>query len=95
MEAIENEIYRLRENGKADAHHYAIMKQIEAEQAQLTPAFLHKLAIESLMNNTKLYFGNSIPSYLSENLGQLQSSLDTIGSIASQQQGKPQIDQNP
>ena len=71
MEAIENEIYRLRENGKADAQHYAIMKQIEAEQAQLTPAFLHKLAIESLMNNTKLYFGNSIPSYLSENLGSL------------------------
>jgi len=31
MEAIENEIYRLRENGKADARHYAIMKQIEAE----------------------------------------------------------------
>ena len=78
MEAIENEIYRLRENGKADAHHYAIMKQIEAEQAQLTPAFLHKLAIESLMTNTKLYFGSSIPSYLSENLGDLQKSLDTL-----------------
>jgi len=40
MEEIENEIYRLRENGKADARHYAILKQIEAEQAQLTPAFL-------------------------------------------------------
>jgi hypothetical protein len=26
MEAIENEIYRLRENGRADARHYAIMK---------------------------------------------------------------------
>ncbi len=78
MEAIENEIYRLRENGRADARHYAIMKQIEAEQAQLTPAFLQKLAIESLMNNTKLYFGNSIPSYLSENLGELQKSLDSV-----------------
>jgi len=33
MEAIENEIYRLRENGKADAQHYAVMKQIEAELA--------------------------------------------------------------
>lgn len=31
MEAIENEIYRLRMNGKADAQHYSIMKQIEAE----------------------------------------------------------------
>lgn len=78
MEAIENEIYRLRENGKADATHYAIMKQIEAEQAQLTPNFLHKLAIESLMKNTKLYFGSSIPSYMSENLGDLQQALDKI-----------------
>lgn len=40
MEAIENEIYRLRENGRADAKHYAIIKQIEAEQAQLTPQYL-------------------------------------------------------
>ena len=31
MEEIENEIYRLRENGRADARHYAVMKQIEAE----------------------------------------------------------------
>ena len=64
MEAIENEIYRLRENGKADARHYGIMKQIEAEQAQLTPAYLQRLAIEAMTNNTKMYFGNSIPSFI-------------------------------
>ena len=33
MEEIENEIYRLREQNKADATHYSIMKQIEAELA--------------------------------------------------------------
>ena len=33
MEEIENEIYRLREQAKADAHHYKIMKMIESEQA--------------------------------------------------------------
>lgn len=33
MEEIENEIYRLRENGRADAHHYSVMKQIEADLA--------------------------------------------------------------
>ena len=37
MEEIENEIYRLREESKADAHHYKIMKMIESEQTQLTP----------------------------------------------------------
>lgn len=40
MEGIENEIYKLREINKADAKHYGIMKQIEAEQAQLTPEYL-------------------------------------------------------
>jgi len=33
MDAIENDIYRSREENKADAKHYGIMKQIEAEQA--------------------------------------------------------------
>ena len=78
MESIENEIFTQREQGRADARHYAIMKQIEAEQAQLTPAYLQKLAIETIANNTKIYFGNSIPSFLSENLGELPKSLKAI-----------------
>ena len=78
MEEIENEMYRLRENGKADAQHYAIMKQIEAEQAQLTPYYLNKLTIDTLMKNTKLYFGESIPAYLSQNLGELEKTLQNI-----------------
>lgn len=40
MEQIENEIYLDRERAKADAHHYSVMKMIEAEQAQLTPQYL-------------------------------------------------------
>jgi len=31
MEQIENEIYLDREKAKADAHHYSVMKMIEAE----------------------------------------------------------------
>ena len=54
---------------KADAHHYKIMKMIESEQAQLTPQYLQKLAIESFTTNTKLYFGESIPKFISENIG--------------------------
>ena len=68
MEEIENEIYVEREKSKADAHHYKIMKMIESEQAQLTPQYLQKLAIESFTNNTKLYFGDSIPKFISENI---------------------------
>ena len=68
MEEIENEIYRNREKAKADAHHYKVMKMIESEQAQLTPQFLQKLAIESFTHNAKLYFGESIPKFISDNI---------------------------
>lgn len=68
MEEIENQIYIDREKSKADAHYYKVSKMIEAEQKQLTPEFLKKLAIESVSNNTKLYFGESIPKFIMENV---------------------------
>lgn len=71
MEDIENSIYIDREKSKADANHYSLMKMIEAEQKQLTQQYLQKLAIQSLTNNTKLYFGESIPSFILENIGGL------------------------
>lgn len=82
MELIENEIYALREAGKADARHYAVMKEINAEQAQLTPQYLQKLAIESFKQNTKLYFGSSIPTFLNENIADLQKNLEIISAAA-------------
>lgn len=72
MEDIENQIYIDKEKAKADANHYSLMKMIEAEQKQLTPQYLEKLAIQSLSNNTKLYFGSSIPSFIAENIHGLQ-----------------------
>ena len=68
MEEIENTIYMERERSKADSHYYKISRMIEAEQKQLTPEFLKKLAIESFANNTKLYFGESIPKFLIDNV---------------------------
>jgi len=50
-----------REKAKADAHYYKVSKMIEAEQKQLSQEYLKKLAIESFANNTKIYFGPSIP----------------------------------
>lgn len=71
MEQIENEIYSDREKSKADSHHYKISKMIEAEQKQLTPEYLKKLAIESFANNTKVYFGESIPKMIFDNVDQI------------------------
>ena len=64
MEEIENSIFMEREKSKADAHYYKISKMIEAEQKQLTPAFLKKIAI---------YFGESIPKFLMENVDRMVS----------------------
>ena len=73
MEEIENSIYIERERSKADAHYYKVSKMIEAEQKQLTPEFLKRLAIESFANNTKLYFGESIPKFIMENVDQMMT----------------------
>lgn len=74
MEDIENTIYIEREKAKADAHYYKISKMIEAEQKQLTPEYLKKLAIESFSNNTKIYFGQSIPQMIFENVDKVLES---------------------
>ena len=74
MEDIENSIYTDREKSKADAHYYKVARMIEAEQKQLTPEFLKRLAIESVANNTKLYFGESIPKFIMENIEKLTES---------------------
>jgi len=39
-------------------------KEIEANQKKLTPEYLKYTAIKTLINNTQLYFGDSIPKYL-------------------------------
>ena len=72
---------------KADAHHYKIMKMIESEQAQLTPQYLQKLAIESFTTNTKLYFGESIPKFISENIGTSALTAGTTEPVTDSNEG--------
>ena len=75
MEDIENTIYIDKEKARADAHYYKVSKMIEAEQKQLTPEYLKKLAIESISNNTKLYFGESIPKFIMENVDRMSQGV--------------------
>jgi hypothetical protein len=60
-------MYLDSEKAKADANYYAIKKSFEAEQNQLTPQYLRKLAIQTFSDNTELYLGESIPKYLGSN----------------------------
>lgn len=50
----------LRNNNHVDK----MAKEIEANQKKLTPEYLQYTAIINLINNTQLYFGDSIPKYL-------------------------------
>jgi hypothetical protein len=59
-----------------DAEYYKIAKEIEANNKKLTPEYLKFTAITSLSNNTKFYFGESIPKYLTTNIMQ-DSKLDS------------------
>jgi len=45
-----------------------ISKEIDANNKKLTPEYLRYIAITSLSNNTKFFFGESIPKYLSSNM---------------------------
>lgn len=60
--ALENEMHLARERSLADAEFYKHSKEAEANEKRFTPEFLEYQHILSLSNNTKVYFGEKIPS---------------------------------
>ena len=67
IELIENEIQQQKKKSAADSEHYKAMKEAEANASKFTPEYLKLRFIEALTQNTKVYFGNSIPQFFSEN----------------------------
>jgi regulator of protease activity HflC (stomatin/prohibitin superfamily) len=59
--ALENRIATERIKALADAESYATEKMAAANKLRLTPEFLRFTLYQSLGNNTKIYFGPSIP----------------------------------
>lgn len=57
-----NEMHVATEKAYADAAHYKRLQEAEANALLLTPAYIEMKRIQSLANNTKVFFGNSIPS---------------------------------
>jgi hypothetical protein len=47
-------------------------KEVEANNKKLTPEYLRYMSIISLSNNTKFYFGESIPKYFSTNIEKIE-----------------------
>ena len=64
MELIENEISLAKKKAKTDAESYDLLKKAEANEKLLTESYLKSLSIEALANNTKIFFGSSIPEFI-------------------------------
>ncbi|XP_058735347.1 uncharacterized protein LOC131607350 [Vicia villosa] len=64
QEEIENAMYLAREKSLADADFYRVIREAEANRLKLTPEFLELKFIESIANNTKIFFGDKIPNMI-------------------------------
>jgi len=64
---IENEMKVARVQAEADSELYRSKKEAEANAMRLTPELLHLETVRALANNTKIYFGESIPNIFLDN----------------------------
>ena len=64
---IQNEMHLAKVQTDADAEFYRATKEAEANQLRLTPELLQLETVRALANNTKIYFGDSIPSMFLDN----------------------------
>ncbi|CAL4931611.1 unnamed protein product [Urochloa decumbens] len=64
QQQIDNEMYLAREKAQADANYYRILKEAEANKLKLTPEYLELRFIESIANNSKIFFGEKIPNMI-------------------------------
>ncbi|KAF3783789.1 Erlin-2 [Nymphaea thermarum] len=62
QEQIQNEIYIDRQKSLADADYYRMLKEAEGNKLKLTPQYLELRFIEAIANNSKVFFGDRIPS---------------------------------
>lgn len=67
MSVIEDSTNLARKRSQADAEFYTAEMASKANKLKLTPEFLELYKYKAIMTNAKLYFGPSIPTYLSEN----------------------------
>lgn len=64
MSLIEDQMFKLRQEMKANVEFYSIQKQAEANRLLLTPEYLALKRYDAMYDNTKFYFGPEIPSTL-------------------------------
>jgi hypothetical protein len=61
MAEIEAEMHLAKERSLADANKYKSDTEAESNKRKLSPEYLQLAMYQALAQNTKIYFGNSIP----------------------------------
>ncbi|GIL75153.1 hypothetical protein Vretimale_7832 [Volvox reticuliferus] len=61
---IEDAMFLARQKARADAEQYRLEREAAALRSKLTPQFLEYVLIQSLTNNTKIFFGDRLPALL-------------------------------
>ena len=61
LEQIANEMHLAKLKAAADAEFYAATREAEANAQRITPELIQLEAVRALANNTKVYFGESLP----------------------------------
>ncbi|XP_074856098.1 erlin-1-like isoform X3 [Carettochelys insculpta] len=75
---IEDAVFLARERTKADAEYYAAQKMADSNKLKLTPAYLQLKKYQAIAANSKLYFGNRIPSVFSDSCTFRQAAVRTV-----------------
>ena len=60
--SIENEMALAQAKATTDALVYQIQEETKAMKSKLSPEFLQLSLIQSIANNTKIFFGSQLPS---------------------------------
>eukprot|EP01029_Cantina_marsupialis_P000843 TRINITY_DN1064_c0_g1_i1.p1 TRINITY_DN1064_c0_g1~~TRINITY_DN1064_c0_g1_i1.p1 ORF type:complete len:323 (+),score=57.98 TRINITY_DN1064_c0_g1_i1:30-998(+) len=61
---IDAQMHTEAANQKADSTYYTIMKEAESNERKLTSKYLDYIRVTKEFENTKMYFGDSIPEYI-------------------------------
>jgi len=77
--SIDDEIFLSQQRAAADASHYDLTRRAEANKLLYTEEFLRYVLYTSLANNTKIYFGEKIPTIFLDfvGAGELGSKLNS------------------
>lgn len=74
MAEIANEMTASKARADADAAFYRATKEAEANQIRLTPEYIRLEAVRALANNTKVFWGEKLPSLYTDGANLFQGS---------------------